>query len=143
MLLLQQALGVVWSFGRGLGGRSGFGDNAGAGFGGIRGSVELLGQDEHTVRWIENWLNGRAQRVVMCGSKSSWRLAGASGVSRGQYWVQYCSTYSSVTWMMGPSAPAACWLAVQNWEERLTLQRAVLPVRGTSTGWRDGKRATS
>jgi len=29
--------------------------------------------DEWTVRWIENWLNGRAQRVVISGAESSWR----------------------------------------------------------------------
>jgi len=25
------------------------------------------------VRWTENWLNGRAQRVVISGAESSWR----------------------------------------------------------------------
>jgi len=29
--------------------------------------------DEWSVKWIENWLNGRAQRVVISGSESSWR----------------------------------------------------------------------
>jgi len=27
--------------------------------------------DEWTVRWIENWLNGRAQRVVISSAESS------------------------------------------------------------------------
>ncbi|KAJ7400180.1 hypothetical protein BTVI_107629 [Pitangus sulphuratus] len=31
------------------------------------------GLDEWTVRWIKNWLNGRAQRVVIRGVESSWR----------------------------------------------------------------------
>ncbi|KAK4832441.1 hypothetical protein QYF61_023165 [Mycteria americana] len=36
---------------------------------------ELLkyGLDEQTVMWAENWLNGRVQRVVISGMKSSWR----------------------------------------------------------------------
>jgi len=25
------------------------------------------------VRWIENWLNGRAQGVVICSAESGWR----------------------------------------------------------------------
>ncbi|PKU31043.1 rna-directed dna polymerase from mobile element jockey- hypothetical protein [Limosa lapponica baueri] len=29
--------------------------------------------DEQTVRWIENWLNGPAHRVVISDTKSSWR----------------------------------------------------------------------
>jgi len=35
--------------------------------------------DEWTVRWIENWLNGRTQRVVISGAEYSWRPA-TSGV---------------------------------------------------------------
>ncbi|KAK4819030.1 hypothetical protein QYF61_024395 [Mycteria americana] len=31
------------------------------------------GLDEQTVRWIENWLNSLAQRVVISGTKSGWR----------------------------------------------------------------------
>ena len=31
------------------------------------------GLDEWSVRWTKNWLNGRAQRVVISGSQSSWR----------------------------------------------------------------------
>jgi len=34
------------------------------------------------VRWTENWLNGRAQRVVIIGAESGWRLV-TSGVPQG------------------------------------------------------------
>ncbi|RMC20488.1 hypothetical protein DUI87_01338 [Hirundo rustica rustica] len=33
---------------------------------------KLYGLDEQTVRWIENWLNGWAQRVVISGTNCSW-----------------------------------------------------------------------
>ncbi|GAB0182767.1 mitochondrial enolase superfamily member 1 [Grus japonensis] len=35
--------------------------------------LRKCGLDEWTVRWIENWLSGRAQRVVISGTESSWR----------------------------------------------------------------------
>jgi len=64
----------------------------------LLGKPRKCGLDEWLVRWTENWLNGRAHRVVISGTESSWRPA-ASGVPRGQYSAQSCSTASSMTWM--------------------------------------------
>jgi len=46
------------------------------------GKLRRCGLDKQTVRWIENWLNGRAQRVVTSGAEPGWRPV-ASGVPQG------------------------------------------------------------
>jgi len=39
----------------------------------LLGKLRKCGLDEWSLRWMENWLNGRTQRAVSSSADSSWR----------------------------------------------------------------------
>ncbi|KAF4804353.1 RNA-directed DNA polymerase from mobile element jockey-like protein [Turdus rufiventris] len=105
------------------------------------GKLRKCGLDEWTVRWIENWLNGRSHRVMISGTGSSWRTV-TSGVSQGSILDPVLFDLSTNDLDKGADASSASLLMTQSWEEWPILQSSVLPFRRTLTGWRDGQRRT-
>lgn len=96
----------------------------------ILGKLGKCGLDEWTVAWVEYWLNGRDQRVVIHGTGCSCRSV-ASSEPGGQYWIQSCSytflTYLSRTLMKGQSAPSASLLMIESCEK---WPKGCAPVQG-------------
>ncbi|RMC13342.1 hypothetical protein DUI87_10877 [Hirundo rustica rustica] len=56
------------------------------------------GLDRSSLCWVRNWLDGRAQRVVLNGAASSWGQAPVVSL-RGLCWGQLCSMFLLMTWM--------------------------------------------
>ena len=59
----------------------------------LLGKLRKCGLDKRTVRWMENWLNGKAQSVVIRGAESGWMPVACGADTRGQYLAQSCSTH--------------------------------------------------
>lgn len=100
----------------------------------------MYGPDEQMVRWVENWLNGQAQRMMISSMTSSGR-PGTSNVLQGSLLHPFNSTSLLMMWMMGQSAPSASSINIQNWEVWLIHQESKLSFRGTSTGKKNGPRS--
>jgi len=60
--------------------------------------LRKCGLGEWMVRWVEDWLIDRAQRVVIGSAESSWRSVYSTD-PQGLVLVWSCSTSSSVTLM--------------------------------------------
>ncbi|RMC13197.1 hypothetical protein DUI87_10731 [Hirundo rustica rustica] len=84
------------------------------------------GLDRSTLCWVRNWLDGRAQRVVVNGAASSWGQSPVVSL-RGLYWGQFCSIFLLTTciesFMSKFADDTKLGECVNLLEDRMALQR--------------------
>ena len=100
------------------------------------------GLDGGTLLWVKRWLDGRAQRAVVNGVKSSWQPV-MSGVPRACYWGSFYLTSLLTILTRGWGAPSVSLWTTPSWEGMLIFQREERHYRGTWIDWIDGPRLTA
>ncbi|RMC06694.1 hypothetical protein DUI87_16135 [Hirundo rustica rustica] len=88
------------------------------------------GLDRSTLGWVRNWLDGRAQRVVVNGAASSWGQSPVVSL-RGLCWGQLCSIFLLMTWMKAWSLSLVNLQMTLSWERVSTCWKEFAERPGT------------
>lgn len=86
------------------------------------------------MRCFENWLNGLTKKDVISNTKSRWRP---------ELYPRCWYTFANDLENSVHSQEVCIWYKTGGQGKWLIHQISVLPLRGTSTGWRKGQRGIS